>query len=103
MFYCHGCGAGGDVFAFVQLLLPCGFRDSVAFLAGLAGIDLKAFTPTAELRERIEKQKARKRERDSFEEFADFWIGAVCRSIAPWPGLRLTRGLLTRWDHPQSR
>ena len=79
VFYCHGCGTGGDVFAFVQLLLRCGFRDSVAFLAGLAGIDLKAFTPTAELRERIEKQKAAQREQDSFNQFANFWIGAVCR------------------------
>jgi hypothetical protein len=33
LFYCFGCGAGGDVFAFVMLLLGCGFRYALESVA----------------------------------------------------------------------
>jgi DNA primase len=32
LFYCHGCGRGGDLIRFVQLSLDLGFRQSVAHL-----------------------------------------------------------------------
>jgi len=32
LFYCHGCGRGGDLTRFVQLLLALPFRQSVAHL-----------------------------------------------------------------------
>ncbi len=32
LFYCHGCGCGGDVIRFVQLYLNLSFRDSVVYL-----------------------------------------------------------------------
>src|SRR6516165_11130716 len=32
LFYCHGCGQGGDLIRFVQLLLHLSFRQSVAYL-----------------------------------------------------------------------
>jgi len=32
LFYCHGCGRGGDLLRFVQLSLRLNFRDSVAHL-----------------------------------------------------------------------
>ena len=35
-FYCHGCGAGGDLFRFVELLCACDFRDAVRQVARLA-------------------------------------------------------------------
>ena len=33
VFYCHGCGAGGDVFSFVQTLFGCDFRTAVREVA----------------------------------------------------------------------
>jgi DNA primase len=32
LFYCHGCGCGGDLIRFVQLYLNLSFRDSVLYL-----------------------------------------------------------------------
>jgi DNA primase len=32
LFYCHGCGRGGDLIRFVELFLQISFRDSVAHL-----------------------------------------------------------------------
>jgi DNA primase len=32
MFYCHGCGRGGDLIRFVELALRLSFRESVAYL-----------------------------------------------------------------------
>ena len=32
LFYCHGCGRGGDLIRFVELALHLSFRDSVAYL-----------------------------------------------------------------------
>src|ERR1700704_305087 len=32
LFYCHGCGRGGDLIRFVQLFLDLSFRQSVAHL-----------------------------------------------------------------------
>ena len=34
LFYCHGCGRGGDVIRFVELSRQVSFRDSVAHLRG---------------------------------------------------------------------
>src|SRR5438309_9656603 len=33
LFYCHGCGRGGDLIRFVQLFLDLPFRQTVAHLA----------------------------------------------------------------------
>src|SRR3989344_2951971 len=44
-FHCFGCGAGGDVFKFVQLYEGCEFPDAIRILAKRAGIP---FEPTAE-------------------------------------------------------
>src|ERR1700686_2480397 len=32
LFYCHGCGRGGDLIRFVQLSLGLSFRQSLAYL-----------------------------------------------------------------------
>src|SRR5579872_3616596 len=32
LFYCHGCGRGGDLIRFIQLFLDLPFRQTVAFL-----------------------------------------------------------------------
>ena len=38
LFYCHGCGAGGDVFNFVMKLHNYSFHEALTFLAEKAGI-----------------------------------------------------------------
>lgn len=42
LFYCHGCGCGGDLIRFVQLSHHFSFRESVAYLA-------EELAPTAQL------------------------------------------------------
>src|SRR5438309_1418790 len=37
LFYCHGCGRGGDVIRLVQLWHRVGFREAVARLRGVYG------------------------------------------------------------------
>ena len=39
---CHGCGAGGDIFKFVQALEGLDFPEAVRHLADRAGIDLRS-------------------------------------------------------------
>lgn len=46
-FKCFGCGAAGDVIAFVQKLENLTFPDAVRMLAGKAGIELEAEDPRA--------------------------------------------------------
>ncbi len=40
LFYCFGCGAGGDVFSFVMKIENMGFRDAARMLAERAGVAL---------------------------------------------------------------
>jgi DNA primase len=42
VFYCHGCGRGGDLIRFVELSRHLSFRDSIAYLA-------EELAPTAQL------------------------------------------------------
>ncbi len=42
MFYCFGCGAGGDIFHFVMQRENMSFPEAVALLAERAGVELKA-------------------------------------------------------------
>jgi DNA primase len=42
MFYCFGCGSGGDVFKFVELHERVGFQDAVRLLAERLGIPVPA-------------------------------------------------------------
>lgn len=41
VFYCFGCGVGGDVFKFVQLRENVEFREAIAILASKAGISIE--------------------------------------------------------------
>lgn len=38
LYHCHRCGAGGDVFTFVEHMRGCSFPEALAFLADVAGI-----------------------------------------------------------------
>ncbi|MDQ2865016.1 MAG: DNA primase [Candidatus Eremiobacteraeota bacterium] len=54
-FYCFGCGAAGDIIAFVQKLENTTFPDAVRMLASKAGIELEPENPGA-ARARTERE-----------------------------------------------
>ena len=56
MYYCFGCGAGGNVFTFVMNYENFTFPEAIKLLAGRAGVNL----PEIEYSEEI-KQKENKR------------------------------------------
>lgn len=53
MWYCHGCGEGGDVFGFVMRMEGLDFLDAMRFLAKKAGVELSE----NETREQNERQR----------------------------------------------
>ncbi len=58
IFYCFGCGEGGDIFAFLMKLNGTSFAESARYLANKAGIDLPVRKMTGE-----EKVKATEKEK----------------------------------------
>ncbi|MCM1174785.1 MAG: DNA primase [Blautia sp.] len=56
MYYCFGCGAGGNVFTFLMAYESCSFGEAVKELAGRAGIAL----PEAEYSEEVRKRESRR-------------------------------------------
>ena len=58
MFYCFGCGAGGNVFTFVMQYENYSFQEAVKLLAQRAGVDLPEVEYTEEVKKR-ESQRAR--------------------------------------------
>ena len=46
--FCHNCGFGGDRFELVKRVKNCGFRDALAFLAHLSGVELSSHRPTSQ-------------------------------------------------------
>ena len=58
MYYCFGCGAGGNVFTFVQNYENMTFPEAVQYLAERAGVQLPQQEETPE-----EKQRAGKKEK----------------------------------------
>ncbi|HTM67994.1 MAG TPA: DNA primase [Candidatus Binatia bacterium] len=53
MWYCHGCGEGGDVFGFIMRMEGLDFMDAMRFLAKKAGVQLSE----NETREQTERQR----------------------------------------------
>ena len=51
MYYCFGCGAGGNVFSFIMAYENYSFVEAVKFLAERAHIDL----PEPEVSEEVKK------------------------------------------------
>ena len=58
MFYCFGCGAGGNVFTFVMQYENYSFQEAVKFLADRAGVNLPEMEYGEEAKKR-ESQRAR--------------------------------------------
>ncbi len=52
MYYCFGCGAGGNVFTFVMEYENYSFPEALKFLAGRAGVELPEAEYSKEARER---------------------------------------------------
>ena len=69
VFYCHGCNVKGDVFKFVQLLHNCSFRQSVAFLAARAGLQIEGFRPSPEWTAKVSSIQARREKELRFARF----------------------------------
>ena len=91
VFRCHGCGAGGDIFKFVQALEGIDFAESVRHLADRAGIDLRS------TRERLDASQPGKPELIRVNEWAarlfrtqllDERRGAVARRYLDGRGFR---------------
>lgn len=56
MYYCFGCGAGGNVFTFVMEYENYSFHEAVKFLADRAGVSL----PEQEYSEEVKKKESRR-------------------------------------------
>jgi DNA primase len=77
VFYCHGCGAGGDVFRFIQLLLKCTFREAANHLAIRAGLEPERFRPSAEFSAKVAAMRAQRAEQKQFEQFCNARLDAI--------------------------
>lgn len=56
MYYCFGCGAGGNVFTFLMEYENYTFQEALKFLAGRAGVDLPEPVYSREAREQADKR-----------------------------------------------
>jgi DNA primase len=45
MYHCYGCGAGGDIFTFVQAIEGVDFKEALKILAEKANVELKPVSP----------------------------------------------------------
>jgi hypothetical protein len=77
VFRCHGCLAGGDVFAFVRAVNGCTFPEALKILANRAGIQVDGFRPSAELTAKVAARNAEREEQVAFEKWADNRIWAI--------------------------
>src|SRR6476659_7584204 len=57
-FHCFGCGAGGDVFKFLELQDKLGFQDAVRHLAGKFGIPIPESAGSAEAKSDADEREA---------------------------------------------
>src|ERR687883_1116363 len=92
LFYCFGCGEGGDAFKFVQLTEGLDFRGALEHLAGRYGIELEAVEedPAA-----AERRRARERLLELLERTAAFYVRYLWDSAeaAPAREYPASRGL----------
>ncbi|HXJ38425.1 MAG TPA: CHC2 zinc finger domain-containing protein [Bryobacteraceae bacterium] len=60
LYYCHGCGVGGDVIKFAMDIEGLRFRDALKFVGDRCGVQISNSKPTpAEKRARREEQEER--------------------------------------------
>jgi len=58
IFYCFGCGAGGNVFAFLMKKEGLTFPEAVKYISGKYGIDIPAESMTPEQKKRISEKES---------------------------------------------
>lgn len=56
-FYCHSCGASGDIFSYVSMIEGIRFQDSVRFIAGIFDVPISNGKFNKECWKTIEKSK----------------------------------------------
>ena len=61
MFYCFGCGAGGNVFTFLMEYENFSFMEALKVLAERAGVDLPEMEYSKEAKEKIASELVKKR------------------------------------------
>ena len=71
LFYCFGCGQGGDLFKFVELTEGLGFKEALESLAERYGIQLE---PVEEDPQAAERRKERERLYELLERTATFYV-----------------------------
>ncbi len=71
LFYCFGCGQGGDVFKFVELTEGLGFKEALEALAERYGVQLE---PVEEDPQAAERRKERGRLYELLERTAAFYV-----------------------------
>jgi hypothetical protein len=69
VFRCHGCLAGGDVFALIRALHNCSFPEAKKILAARAGVELNGYKPSPELVAKVAALKAQREEEVAFEKW----------------------------------
>jgi DNA primase len=85
LWYCHGCGEGGDVIKFVQKIDALSFVEAVEKLAGRAGIDLRyergGYVPGQEQSQRRRLVEAHRVAAEFFRGQLDTAQGAAAREF----------------------
>jgi DNA primase len=92
LFYCFGCGEGGDAFKFVQLTEGVDFKGSLEYLADRFGVELEVVEEDAAAAER---RKERERLLELLERTAAFYVRYLWDSeeAAPARAYLAARGL----------
>ena len=58
IFYCFGCGAGGNVFAFLMKKEGLTFPEAIKYIAGKYGVDIPAESMTPEQKKRVSEKES---------------------------------------------
>jgi len=92
LYYCFGCGEGGDAFGFVQLTEGLDFRGALEYLADRYGVKLE---PVEEDPAEAERRRARERLHELLERTAAFYVRYLWDSAeaAPAREYLASRGL----------
>jgi DNA primase len=83
IFYCFGCGTGGNVFSFLMKRDGMTFVEAARSLAERGGVDLPRTAPSARETRRLSEQAALL---EANRMAADFFHGRLVRSPGPNPG-----------------
>lgn len=89
MFYCFGCGEGGNVYSFLMKQQGLSFPEAVKLLAARTGIDLPVSQPTQD-------QKRRRSERQAILELNQLTLGLYRKTLQKDPRAQAARDYLRK-------